>query len=384
MDKPISLFERPPEEIEYAHVHEFLQQHLRENERIEYKAKMEDRTIVDTLISMSNGSEVGLIFVGVSEKRGHNIPDEWPLLDAEKNHEGTVYNYCHASSNPTVRPDVLKLPDPNGERAVVLIRVRPGLHKPYASRDKGVLVRVGDQDRPADPATLEQFFRRRYEDNPQRDRFSDLLSQCEAEAQGTPPHYYLVTVPEALSAPLALSDTFERGINALLAQTHLIYLWHGRFREADALGFGIGEHTLLKLHQDGAVYFRDAVEESPGLSGSISIRTMGSQLLRILRFLRDLYPSILEYSDIVLLGVAAGRLFDRSMEWPPSGRLAVDTPRQIEQVRAYAWKDDTLRLTPESNPVEVARDILKKLAWQMKYENYEERLNLWGSRGATD
>jgi predicted HTH transcriptional regulator len=56
----------------YEVVATFFQEHVRENERIEYKAVFGD-TLSDSLVSIANG-QGGFIFIGVSERKSDKIP----------------------------------------------------------------------------------------------------------------------------------------------------------------------------------------------------------------------------------------------------------------------------------------------------------------------
>src|SRR5438270_1498284 len=140
-DRP--LLETPLRDWTYEALDQFLDAHIREDERIEYKEKFSDATFTDTLVSMANG-EGGYIFVGVSEQ--HSLPLDWPLLEPGKNHALTAYNKAGSETNPPVRIEAKPLASAPGQQEILVVRIEPGDNPPYFAKNRGVKVRVGESD----------------------------------------------------------------------------------------------------------------------------------------------------------------------------------------------------------------------------------------------
>jgi hypothetical protein len=149
-----SLFEPSGKPIPWADIQAFLDQKLPENERIEYKAELNPR-VPESIAAMAN-TRGGIILVGVEGDAQHKpiLPTKCISIAHVKG--GTLGNLCHARLQPLFVPlhQFVSLPN-DQSRGVMLVQVVPDLAPiPIWVEEKGVLVRLADQNRPADLVTL--------------------------------------------------------------------------------------------------------------------------------------------------------------------------------------------------------------------------------------
>jgi len=154
-----SLFDLPLDQWTYDMVHAFLGERIPENDRLEYKEKLNEG-VTETLVSFANG-QGGYIFVGVSELRPKKIPDKWPLLDPDKDHAVSAYNRAAQETTPPTPLRARTFAANSGDKQVLVIEISPGTLPPYFAKNQGVKIRVGDNDVAADPQSLESLFARR-------------------------------------------------------------------------------------------------------------------------------------------------------------------------------------------------------------------------------
>lgn len=176
-----SLFDMPIDDIEFKCLGQFFALEFRQNERIDYKEARPDTgrpdsvRVAKTIGAMSN-TRGGIVFLGVAENKRKKTPESWEGI-LMPDPIGWVMNVCHAYITPVVFPEVKPCRNEKTDCDVVFIRVPVGQNQPYSVKDKGVLVRIGNQNRIADLPTLERLFRRKIEPNTQLERLERLQAQ---------------------------------------------------------------------------------------------------------------------------------------------------------------------------------------------------------------
>ncbi len=171
------LYEIPPENLKWADVDLFLKQNLPESEILEYKFDFGDG-VTESIASMAN-TRGGLILVGVAEADKTKRPAT-PVPGIKRKHfdDGTLGNHCSAKLQPPFVPlhGFAEFPHDPG-KGVLVIRVERGKAPiPLWEREHGILIRVGEQNRPADLQTLGEFF-----SAPRAQRRASLLAALQAE-----------------------------------------------------------------------------------------------------------------------------------------------------------------------------------------------------------
>jgi predicted HTH transcriptional regulator len=140
-----SLLDRNPRSVTFQELEDFLNEGHPESDRLDYKAEMVD-TVADAMVAFAN-TDGGIVIAGVSEYKSTKKPDKWDGVP-QNNPLGTLANYVSMLCSPTVRYEVASIENPRTKRPLVLIRVSQSLRRPHKTRERGVLTRVDDQNRP--------------------------------------------------------------------------------------------------------------------------------------------------------------------------------------------------------------------------------------------
>ncbi len=129
---------------------EFLSQRLPEGATLDYKRDLGDG-IAETVAAMAN-SEGGIVIVGVEEDRATKVPAAANGFSV-RDPSGALTNILRVYLDPV--PDLETRVTPLGTTPAVflVVLVHPSTHRVVLHRDKGALVRVGDQS--AAPARSE-------------------------------------------------------------------------------------------------------------------------------------------------------------------------------------------------------------------------------------
>lgn len=126
------IFEDPGEEISYLISRG-------ENDRLEYKEKMDRDKIMKTIVAFTN-TYGGIILLGVS--------NEGEIKGITENKvEETVHNWIRSYCDPPISVNVQE--EIIAENTIILIKVKEGENKPYIHRDRGIIVRSGSTNRTA-------------------------------------------------------------------------------------------------------------------------------------------------------------------------------------------------------------------------------------------
>lgn len=152
----------PLDSLDWERLDAFLLQGLSEDERLDYKDRVSP-SITETIAAMANGPG-GTIIVGVREGATPSVPGTWDgapgdLAEAVRN---SVWSYCQPA--PILRSGAVS--NPRTGLSLLVVAVAPSAQPPIWHRDRGIVVRTGDQSRPARPEVLEAWYRARQLGNP--------------------------------------------------------------------------------------------------------------------------------------------------------------------------------------------------------------------------
>jgi len=89
-DRP--LLDTPLRDWTYEALDQFLEARIREDERIEYKAKFTDDNFTDTLVSMANGDGGTIVFVDAELRAISQSAEDRSILASEEDRLATVTN----------------------------------------------------------------------------------------------------------------------------------------------------------------------------------------------------------------------------------------------------------------------------------------------------
>jgi hypothetical protein len=155
------LYTDPLGQITFQDVLEWLQSSPGESERLDFKKGYSD-TVLASIVGMAN-HDGGLIILGVDEEQRSTGKTKRPKLPPAEvdlgKYEDWLTSRCFEDIRPTYRPAAQGIPGSAEDKGVVLIRVDPvSAPRPLWHRQKGVLWRIGDHNRPADLDTLRRLF----------------------------------------------------------------------------------------------------------------------------------------------------------------------------------------------------------------------------------
>lgn len=370
-----SLFDRDLSEWTWDELDGFLNQRIRENGQIEYKAVFNDQ-FEDTLISMAN-AEGGFVFVGIKEN--DKRPTSWPELPAGKYLSESAYSRVASSTTPKVPIEARGIEKPDGSGQVVVVKVLRGLNPPYFAPGRGVRVRVGDGDVHADPRMLELLFARRTAVTSTRKAMRERLAQHTLKHPDKMPTFYFLVAPLGMALEAQFSDESSGTIRTLVRR----YLDRVGFDPVEVRGdnhidFEGGAPDVVRVTEFGEV------SQRLGLPHRKDDNTLLPLDLTI--FFQHCYYS-LAFGDRVLarvfgargdlyVGVHAEHLEGRELDWPGRG----SGPRRSAPTKPLdTWTWDTIRHSIGDDPVIASRDIAKALAWRCGYSGYEDLVDQWGA-----
>ncbi len=130
-----------------------------EGKTLEFKRDLSSpRAVLRTVVAFSN-SAGGVLIVGVEDQTRHVCGVDEPQAAAEK-----IANMIADGIEPQVAPQIAIRPWQG--RSLLAIEVHPGSLKPYRvktdSTERGVLIRVGSTNRPADRHIIDEMRRHRH------------------------------------------------------------------------------------------------------------------------------------------------------------------------------------------------------------------------------
>jgi hypothetical protein len=379
-----SVFALPLDQWTYEFLASFLRDHVRENERIEYKSVFDD-TLGDSLASMANG-EGGLIFVGVSEKKIEKIPDKWPLLEANKDHVVRVYNKIASETQPTVPVQVCALADGTAGQQVVVIRVERGPMPPYFVRNRGVKIRVGDGDIDADPRALEQLFARRQDALTVRRRHRENSQAANLPLPGnsTTVRLEMFIEPMLSAERFGFNEGTARSLHSLM-QRHLRDFDPEPARTPEWLEFTVSDGTgRLMITGDGILIFAEAFLDlaeveyvQPEEQRPIYSLDWFLRIRSVVELSQAAYATLAGYEGDLFLAVIGRNIYQRPLSWPSVGAPTSLRRGKLPSEMAL-WIQDT-SFPVHGDAIAVARTMTKALFWSTGYNGYEDFIDSWGS-----
>jgi hypothetical protein len=227
-----TLFDCPRDDIDYNLVDAFLGEGHREGIRIEYKEPTQGtaRAIPDSALaaitSMSN-SVGGIILVGVADNENLPITGSWPSLPrlhGRADQEDVMASKIAAQIMPRPTVEVrFVAPQSAPDVGILVVRVQPGPCPPYWCAGKGILARIGDQDRIADLSTIEHLFERRsgVEYAQERASHANWFQPTSTTQAITPVDVEVVFGPVDSAPRPALSATLDTKAEELFASPQL-------------------------------------------------------------------------------------------------------------------------------------------------------------------
>jgi hypothetical protein len=374
-----SILDLPLRLWTYRLVDDFLAFGAPEDAGIEYKGGFQQREqFADTLVSMANG-EGGYIFVGVSENSETKRPERWPLLEPEKDHLRTVYNLAATYTTPIVRPRTAALVDPDSGQQVVIIRIETGEDPPYVVKDRGVKIRVGDQDRPADRQTLERLFARREalaktrEDH--RARFHQFINAPKPHADYVVLQMFFA--PATSLAPVRFGDRSTDAIRDHVRR-YLPAAAQEESRHLDQMRFSGPEgDPYLAVRRHGDLTYWHSLSDPPSQPrAALPVLDIWRDFCGALEVADASYPDLTGYDGELYVGAAVVNIENRRLAWP----APLPSPRRIEH-RAGLWRQDEVPHHIGDDPTDCARELLKSLGWHMGYDGCDAHIDGWGREG---
>jgi hypothetical protein len=155
----------PLEDLRYEDVEEWIQRDAsQETDQLDFKQDFSP-SVTASIVGMGN-HDGGFIIVGVAEQPEKDGPAKtavWPpKMVSQHGWQDTLTNHCFADIRPTYAPLATFVASPDDpDRGLIIIRVDSNsAPRPLWHKDKGVLWRLGDQNRPADLETLRRLFGR--------------------------------------------------------------------------------------------------------------------------------------------------------------------------------------------------------------------------------
>lgn len=174
-----------------------------EDERTDFKREFTDG-ITRSIAAMAN-EDGGIVVVGVDEEEQTGQKQiSWPPIGIPV---GTaldkLYSLCYANLHPFYRPEAALLPMPDSpDRGVLIIRVPAEIsQRPLWHKDKGILIRIGDQNHVAPRGQIRELFFSEAR-NPAQEAYKAATGRLYANANG-----YWLGCAIKFSAPARVFDS---------------------------------------------------------------------------------------------------------------------------------------------------------------------------------
>lgn len=256
-------FLEPGASISWERLEAFLNQKNVESERLDYKDRVVS-SVFETAAAMANGRG-GTIIVGVHEDSTvPNTPGSWEGVTGDP--QGALNNINWSYCTPAVRIQVFPVVNPTTGNHVVVVAVEPAIRPPHWHRDKGMLIRIGDQDRLAPPELLEAWFTARSNGNPSE---TALRGRSTRAASYGSPGFLMNVWPSAIVTDSRFGLDSDQELDRLAISVLPVGSWEGR-PEGDEYvleASGNDRYSLAAIAQAGYARFQHiAVLEAPAAS----------------------------------------------------------------------------------------------------------------------
>jgi hypothetical protein len=301
----------PAASLGWGQLETFLNQKVPENERLDYKDRV-GTSVLETAAAMANGRG-GTIIIGVREDRDvPNTPGTWDGVSGDP--QGAINNINWSYCTPAVRIQVFPISNPTTNNFVVVVAVEPAIQPPHWHKDKGILVRIGDQDRLAQPPLLEAWYAARSAGNPS---VNALQARATRSIGYGSPGFLMSIWPTAVVPESRFGPDTDQELDALAANVLPAGNWEGHPEGSEYVleASRNDRYSLAAVAQQGYARFQHiAVLEPP--AASVDFVTSVDDL--VLQFARRL-----AFAELALEGVCGA---------PP--------PYRVELVVTYAarWR----------------------------------------------
>ena len=153
------LYRIQPNKLNWQDIEQFLHLNLPEGDTLDYKKDFSEG-VPASIAAMAN-TRGGIIIIGVEEDTKTKKPTRVLGIGSHHYGSGTLGNHCRRLQPRYVPPHHLVEFPTDTTKGILVVRVQPE-HAPVPiwDEDGGVLVRVGDQNRPADLQTLRSLLDR--------------------------------------------------------------------------------------------------------------------------------------------------------------------------------------------------------------------------------
>lgn len=359
-----SLFDRDPRTVTWDELNDFLKEGHLESERLEYKTELQ-AAVADSLVAFAN-MEGGLLIGGVIEDQGK--PKSWPGLDS-KDPLGTLANHNAMQCSPPVRCEQQLITNPTTSKPLLLVRVQRSLRRPHMTRQKGILVRVGDQERPADLELTRKWFMDAERQQLEADkRFARPIIVPQSLGINVAGAVCLIVHARPLTeiVPLQLTESIDTAIGNLLTK-HLHGGWLLVSRRRALVEFYARDRRIFDhTESDG---FTEVTahwpQPAPGTNPTVELHDFIAMLHRQLCFQLKLLRELFGYGDEVRARIQVLNMNGAQFVSPTAGHHL----EFLGQIPASVEYDLTLTL-----PAEVAgqaRSALLAIFRDAQIENYE-------------
>ena len=358
-----ALFDRNPRAVTWDELDGFLKEGHLESERLEYKIELQS-SVADTLVAFAN-MEGGLLIGGVIEE--HGKPKSWPGIDG-KDPLGTLANHNSMQCLPPVRYEQQMITNPATGKPLLLVRVERSLRRPHMTRQKGILVRVGDQERPADLELTRKWFLDSERQQLDADkRFARPLIVPPSLGVNVAGAVCIVTHARPLTeiVPLQLTEAIDNTIGDLLTKDlHGGWVLVSR-RRTTVEFYNQVRRIFAHIESDG---FTEVTghwpQPAPGTNPSVDLIDFVSMLHRQLCFQLKLLREVFVYSDDVRVRIQVLNVNSAQFVSPAAGHHL----EFLGQVPASVEYD--LTLTSEAEVAGQARSALLAIFRDAQVEGY--------------
>jgi hypothetical protein len=301
----------PAASLTWERLEAFLNDRQVESERLDYKDQAV-HSVLETAVAMANGRG-GTIIVGVREDRGiPNTPGTWDGVSGDP--QGTLNNFNWTYCTPPVRMQIFPVVNPTTAHQVVVIVVEPAIQPPHWHKDKGILIRVGDQDRLAPPALLEAWFAARSSGNPSENA---LRQRATAAVSYGSPGFLLNVWPTAVVPESRFGPNTDLDLDRLAVEVLPAGNWEG--------------------HPDGNEYVLEATRSDRYSLAAIAQQGYGRfQHIAVLEEPATSVDFVTSVDDLVLQYARRLAFAELALE----GVCGAHPPYRVELVIAYAarWR----------------------------------------------
>jgi hypothetical protein len=330
-----SLLDRDPRSVTFQEIEDFLNEGHPESDRLDYKAEMVD-TVADAMVAFANTGG-GIVIAGVSEDKSTKKPDKWEGVP-QNNPLGTLANYVSMLCSPAVRYEVASIENPRTQKPLILIHVSQSLRRPHKTRERGVLARVDDQNRPADIDSIRRWVLWSEADQAEADNRlmrSQLVPSSSGLGIGGAFCLVVTARPITRIVPLALTENTDRTIREMLEKyLHLALLppqswagvepaWRVTSRGQSFVEFYNGERRLYSWIGSDAVteFTAHWPQPSSGVNPEVDLIEFISTLYRFLFFQMKLLRDVFGFPDDVRVKVRALNVNGTKLLMPVVGQV---------------------------------------------------------------